>query len=198
MKPSPSDLPHRTANDLLREALITPENLVDLHLSEWDRLVPEARSAGLLARLDVLLRERGIYDTLPAAVKPHLIAFRRIAESEQCAMRWELNRIERALADVGTPIVLLKGAAYLMRQIPNARGRISSDVDILVAKEQLNAVEDRLLKHGWRHIKLEEYDQYFYRKWSHELPPLQHRDRGTVVDVHHTILPPTGRLRPDA
>ncbi|MGE5307328.1 MAG: nucleotidyltransferase family protein, partial [Alphaproteobacteria bacterium] len=40
--------------------------------------------------------------------------------------------------------------------------------------------------------------QYFYRKWSHELPPLQHRDRGTVVDVHHTILPPTGRLRPDA
>ena len=31
----------------------------------------------------------------------------------------------------------------------------------------------------------------------HELPPLRHRHRGTFVDVHHTILPRTGRLRPD-
>jgi hypothetical protein len=28
-------------------------------------------------------------------------------------------------------------------------------------------------------------------------PPLQHRDRKTIVDVHHTILAPTGRLHPD-
>jgi hypothetical protein len=185
-------------HDVLRQALIAPEILPDLQLSEWDCLLPEARSAGLLARLDVLLRERGIYETVPSQVKPHLVAVRRMIESEQCAIRWEMNRIERALANIDTPIVLLKGAAYLVRQLPNARGRISSDVDILVAKEKLKAVEDRLLKHGWRHIKLEEYDQYFYRKWSHELPPLQHRDRGTIVDVHHTILPPTGRLRPDA
>jgi hypothetical protein len=81
--------------------------------------------------------------------------------------------------------------------LPVARGRISSDVDILVSKDALETVEAALLSHGWRHIKLDDYDQYFYRKWSHELPPLQHRDRGTIVDVHHTILPPTGRLHPD-
>ena len=32
----------------------------------------------------------------------------------------------------------------------------------------------------------------------HELPPLEHETRGTVVDLHHTILPETGRLHPDA
>jgi hypothetical protein len=54
-----------------------------------------------------------------------------------------------------------------------------------------------MLKHGWKGIKLEKYDQRFYRQWSHELPPLLHEERGTVVDVHHNILPETGRLRPN-
>ena len=31
----------------------------------------------------------------------------------------------------------------------------------------------------------------------HELPPLQHVKRQTVLDVHHTILPETARLHPD-
>jgi hypothetical protein len=31
----------------------------------------------------------------------------------------------------------------------------------------------------------------------HEIPPLEHIHRGTVLDVHHTILPPTSRLKPD-
>jgi hypothetical protein len=32
----------------------------------------------------------------------------------------------------------------------------------------------------------------------HELPPLQHNTRGTVLDVHHAILPVTARLKPDS
>jgi hypothetical protein len=32
----------------------------------------------------------------------------------------------------------------------------------------------------------------------HELPPLQHATRLTVLDVHHAILPPTARLKPDS
>jgi hypothetical protein len=32
----------------------------------------------------------------------------------------------------------------------------------------------------------------------HELPPLIHRDRDRMIDVHHTILPLTARPTPDA
>jgi hypothetical protein len=32
----------------------------------------------------------------------------------------------------------------------------------------------------------------------HELPPLIHRERDGMIDVHHTILPPTARPTPDA
>jgi len=58
-------------------------------------------------------------------------------------------------------------------------------------------VEQSLLEHGWGPLGSSDYDDHYYRTWMHELPPLRHRDRGTVVDVHHTILPLTGRLLPD-
>jgi hypothetical protein len=57
-------------------------------------------------------------------------------------------------------------------------------------------VESTLIDHGWLHMQLHPYDQRYFRKWMHELPPLQHKERRTVLDVHHTILPRTGRLHP--
>jgi len=45
---------------------------------------------------------------------------------------------------------------------------------------------------------LDAYDQRYYRKWSHEIPPLLYPGRLLEVDVHHTICPPFSRLRPDA
>ena len=112
-------------------------------------------------------------------------------------IRWEVNRIQRALLDVVVPVVLLKGAAYVMAGLPCAQGRLAADVDILVPKEHLTLVEQALRRHGWETVELDDYDQQYYRRWMHELPPLRHRLRGTVVDLHHTILPETSRLKPD-
>jgi hypothetical protein len=95
------------------------------------------------------------------------------------------------------PLVLLKGAAYLLADLPAARGRHFSDVDLLVPRDRLRAVEEALLQQGWQFSKLSTYDQRFYRDWSHELPPMAHKNRHIILDVHHNILPPTGRLRPD-
>jgi hypothetical protein len=50
---------------------------------------------------------------------------------------------------------------------------------------------------GWQSTALDAYDQRYYRRWMHELPAMQHIFRGTALDVHHTILPPTARLKPD-
>jgi Uncharacterised nucleotidyltransferase len=177
--------------------LLQPRSLTSLALADWDRLIRHARSAGMLARLDALLAESGSFDSLPCRVKNHLIGSRAVADHQRRILLWEVNRIGRALDGLNIPCVLLKGGAYAILDLPFAHGRISTDVDILVPKSAISAVEKSLLDHGWKHIKIDDYDQYFYRHWSHELPPLQHRERGTVVDVHHTILPPTGRLRPD-
>jgi Uncharacterised nucleotidyltransferase len=181
----------------LTQALTHPEQLPNLDGSGWDALIHQAKRAGVLARIQALLAELQLLDAVPQQPRMHLESARIVAENEQRILRWEVNRLERALEDTGVAVVLLKGGAYLLMNLPNARGRISSDVDILVPKEKIQTVESALLARGWEHIKLDDYDQYYYRVWSHELPPLLHRGRMTIVDVHHTILPVTGRLRPD-
>ncbi len=68
---------------------------------------------------------------------------------------------------------------------------------MLVPAAVLEEVEQKLLGNGWESVKLEEYDQRYYRTWMHELPPLRHPERGLEVDIHHTISPLTSRLNPD-
>ena len=68
----------------------------------------------------------------------------------------------------------------------------------MVPKANLDEAEARLARAGWETLKLDEYDQRYYRQWMHELPPMMHRIRKGVLDLHHTILPETGRLHPDA
>jgi hypothetical protein len=75
---------------------------------------------------------------------------------------------------------------------------VFSDVDILVPFARLAEVESALMLHGWATTHHNAYDQRYYRRWMHELPPLRHIVRMTVVDVHHAILPPTARLKPDS
>ena len=49
------------------------------------------------------------------------------AQQEQRQIRWEVNRIRWTLAHLDVKLVLLKGAAYVMSQLPTADGRIVSD-----------------------------------------------------------------------
>ena len=183
---------------IIERALTEPQALVELSPCQWDRLIQSARRLGLLARIQVLIAESGLLEAVPDQPRLHLESARIVADNEQRIMRWEVNRIRRALGELTKPVIFLKGAAYLIAGLSVAKGRISTDVDILVDKGDIAEVESALLKRGWEHTKVDEYDQYYYRVWSHELPPLRHRDRRTTIDVHHTILPLTGRCHPDA
>ena len=77
---------------------------------------------------------------------------------------------------------------------PAASGRVFADVDILIAQPLLGEAESLLTLQGWMSDKLDAYDQRYYRQWMHELPPLQHMRRSSVIDVHHAILPETAAV----
>jgi hypothetical protein len=186
------------ANSPVVQALRNPQSVLSWTVPQWEMLVRQARGAGLLPRIAALLDELGVLERLPGAPRAHLVAARRLAQAQAEDVRREVSQIAKALARTGVDIVLLKGAAYLFARLPAARGRVFSDVDILVPKEALPEVEAALMLHGWATSHLEPYDQRYYRRWMHELPPLRHVARATVVDVHHSIAPPTGRLKPDS
>jgi hypothetical protein len=185
------------SRSLLLEALRHPDIGLSASPAEWDLLLRQARYAGVLARLCLHLQERDLLDELSPKVYEWLKAARVVAEAQERTLRWEVSRLQCVLEPLGIPIILLKGAAYALASLPPARGRLAADVDIMVPKARIAEAEAALLSHGWEHITLNAYDQRYYRTWMHELPPLRHRERQTVVDVHHTILPQTSRLRPD-
>jgi len=180
---------------LIARALVAPEELGLLSMLEWDLLVRQGRRANLLAKLAVLLDDQRRLDQVPAAARRHLLAALCIAERQQLAVRWEVECIRLAFSDVPVPVILLKGAAYVMAGLPVSRGRMFADVDVLVPKAKLARAESALTIHGWRGEDMDAYDQHYYRHWMHELPPMRHVRRDTSIDVHHTILPETARIK---
>lgn len=182
---------------LLVDVLRDPARVEGLGLAGWDLLLRQAANAGLTATLGASLAEAGLLDAVPLAPRRHLEWAGVVLQAHQRAVRFEVGQIRRALAGLGLPLILLKGAAYALAQLPPAQGRIFSDVDILVPKERIGEVEAALMLHGWASAKQDAYDQRYYREWMHELPPMEHVQRGSTIDVHHAILPETARARPD-
>lgn len=181
----------------LLTALKTPHRVTEFSLDEWSLLIRQAQRTKLLSRIAEQSKEHGTFDQLPFKVADTLQGALYMGSNNRRMIDWEIKSIQRALVEVDTPIVLLKGGAYVVAGLPAANGRIANDIDIMVPEPKLLAVEAALLAQGWSEIKFSDYDQRYYRKWSHELPPLRHEMRKTVVDVHHTILPRTSRLKPD-
>jgi hypothetical protein len=183
---------------LLAEALRDPLAVLRWGLPEWELLIRQARRADLLARLAALLEDADGLSEVPEAPRAHLEAGRTVWLAQEEAVRREVRYVCAALSRAGVEGILLKGAAYLFAGLPAARGRLYADVDLLVPRAALGEVESALMLQGWATTHHHPYDQRYYRRWMHELPPLQHATRLTVVDVHHAILPPTARVKPDS
>ena len=181
----------------LLRTLRTPAAAQHFGAAEWELAVQQARAAQLLGRFGAVVEQAGV--AVPAAVARHFSAMRTVVGKQHDAVRWEVGRIAQALARTGAPVLLLKGAAYVMCGAPAALGRTFSDVDILVPKSILDSAENALQMHGWVTAAAGAYDQRYYRQWMHELPPMVHLHRETTLDVHHNILPETARIqtRPD-
>jgi hypothetical protein len=184
--------------DLLVRTLRSPDAITGLSMSEWDILVRQARAAGLLARLAHRFRQHGLSGAIPEMARWHFDAAETLASKQRTAVRWELQQLRAALADLDIPLVVLKGAAYVAANLRAADGRLFNDIDILVPRDKLPRAESSLMLAGWHATGLSAYDQRYYRRWMHEIPPLQHIQRETVIDVHHAILPDTARYHPDS
>ena len=164
---------------------------------EWEAVLGQARQSRLLGRLAACFLEQGWMPPVCQGPFLHLESGLRLTERQQHEVRWEVSRIAHALRHQTTPVVLLKGAAYLMADLPPAHGRLFSDVDLLVPRDQMERVESAMFAAGWMSQERDAYNQRYYRQWMHEVPPMRHVQRNTYIDIHHTITPPTSRFSVD-
>ncbi|HET9025171.1 MAG TPA: nucleotidyltransferase family protein [Burkholderiaceae bacterium] len=181
----------------LLAALAEPALSASYDESHWDRVIPLARSARLLGVLAVRVLDSVDRAVLPGRVQRHLDAGLIEARFRRQKTLHLLHTITPILEGHAGPWVLLKGAAYIAQDLPFAHGRLPADVDLMVPRTSLDGIERALLTAGWEFEKNEAYDQHYYRAWSHELPPMVAAGQAMELDLHHAILPPVGRIRPD-
>lgn len=166
--------------------------------ADWDLTIRQGRASGLLATVCHLLGEAGRLDDVPDRPRVQLEAAKRIALRHREVTQWEAEELYRLLERIGVPMIVLKGAAYVVADLEAAKGRMFGDIDIMVPHGALEDVERALGRAGWVQENQSAYDDRYYRKWMHEIPARRHAQRGTVLDVHHNILPLTARHKPQA
>jgi hypothetical protein len=179
---------------LLVDALRHPESTASLDARGWTDLLTMARAEQLIGTLAARLK----FESVPSNVAEILAEAQINAEYQRRSALWEADCARRALAGYHGKVVLLKGTAYVAAGLLAGDGRSIGDLDIMVAREDLPAVEAALIAAGWEWVKPDPYDDAYYRDHMHELPPLIHKERDRMIDVHHTILPLTARPTPDA
>lgn len=177
---------------LLVRALRDPASVTNC---DWPGLISAARAEQIIGTLAFRMEGRPV----PARVEAVFEAARRDAAYSRTQALWEAEMARRALAPLGVPVILMKGTAFHAAHYDACIGRGVGDLDIMVPRASLDAVEAALIDAGWERMKeADGYDDVYYRRWMHELPPLIHRTRDRMIDVHHTILPLTARPTPDA
>ncbi|HNM80383.1 MAG TPA: nucleotidyltransferase family protein [Rhodocyclaceae bacterium] len=183
---------------VLTRLLQMPELASGLGPRDWETLIAQAHATGLAARLGTRLRTAGLGASLPPAVELQIRSAENLARRQYQQTLYEIGNLTQALRAEDIPAILLKGAAYIALGVPAGDGRHLSDIDLMVPQAKIGEAESALMRAGWVATERDAYTQRYYREWMHEIPPLVHVRRHTVVDLHHTILPPTARHRIDA
>ncbi|MDX2463107.1 MAG: nucleotidyltransferase family protein [Porticoccus sp.] len=176
---------------LLIELLLKPEKVAELTDKDWDDVIPQARITALLATLYLRLKDNDLLEKVPVRPRSHLYSAWIVHNKQKESLEYELRWLLRAFSGINEPLIVLKGAAYILADLPGSRGRLISDIDLLTQEKSLDKVERGLNEYGWLSGDQDSYDERYYRKWMHEIPPLGHETRESTLDVHHTILPPT-------
>ena len=178
---------------LLRDA----QHARTMQLADWDDTIRLTRQARLLGMLAHRLRDdEDLWAFLHERVRGHLQAAIHYSAYRVQLVRMEMRALDAALP-ADRPVALLKGAGYLVQGLAMARGRMPNDVDLLVRRADLDAAEAALRSAGWQMEAKTDYDERYYREWSHELPPMRYPGHALEVDLHHTIAPVTSRTRAD-
>lgn len=173
----------------LVHALRSPEETLSTPESNWNEILAQGRRQQLLGQLAARLRSARLPNAIPEAVQRHLELELVTAKRRTESALWEIATLRRAIS-AKFPLILLKGCAYAISNDQNADGRMFSDIDILVRRESLPTVEVELSSAGWKPGQVSDYDAGYYRNWMHEVPPMEHVRRHTVIDLHHAINPP--------
>jgi hypothetical protein len=179
------------------DILLKRVSFSELKAQEWDKVLRILRQTDLVSTFGYVSGAHANEKILPSYLHRHVSAAKVFSDAQTRQVFTASSLISNAANDIGIDLLFLKGAAYSLGQTANSRGRLFSDIDILVKPEALAPLENYLKSNGWACKELNDYDNKYYREWSHELPPFTHLATGVSLDIHHTLLPPVSGYKID-
>ncbi len=157
--------------------------------TNWTRFIQEARQNALLGTCYFIARQHDIWNLLPQQVQTHLISGFHYAEKQKITLLQEMLELEKVFSNTDISALMVKGTAYRLAGYEFAKGRVFSDIDLLVPQQQFKQALRLLNNAGYLELALSAYDRRYYLQWSHQNPPLTHYIRGANIDLHHHIFP---------
>ncbi len=174
---------------LLIQVLQEPAIIRHFNASDWNVLLRQASSAKMPARLAYHLKAADLINAVPDKILNHINSEQVKVAHLHTQVHQEVQALNQLFNKLDIKAIYLKGTAYLLADLPLAQGRFFSDIDILLNQDEIAKVEIALKCQGWKSQKTDDHDQAYYRNYMHEIPPMQNIMRGTVIDIHHNILP---------
>jgi Uncharacterised nucleotidyltransferase len=162
-------------------------DLSELDWQELDRIAA-------MHRLQPLLHARhGRNPALPVGIGTSWRAAHRLAAITALAQRADLARTAGLLAAEGYAPVALKGSWLARHAYPEAAQRPMRDIDLLVRREQVLGAFEALLGAGYTQLEPAEMPLDAIVRLDKHMPPLR-SPGGTVIELHHRLWEPDGRL----
>jgi len=180
---------HKVSAEWVISLYLSPELSKRLSLKLWQSLILVLRNQQLLACYSERFKQMRVFDDIPAKIKRHFLNADVLAANHRKQVEFEAEELKQSLVGKQQFLIFLKGAGYTLSKAKVGENRIYNDIDVLADKQSISAIERRLSLLGWLSEDLTEHDDKYYRKWAHEIPPLRHGRRGTIIDIHHNIVP---------
>jgi len=180
---------------ILMHFIVQPKLVQEWSTEQWNQFLQQSYVTNLTARVYYILKENQLIDFIPKAMRWHFLSAEKVFLAHQHDILNEALHIVKALKLSDIEPVFLKGTAYLLANDKCHYGRLFSDVDIFVPKEQIKATEQMLSWNGWINEELTEHDEKYYRNWMHEIPPMINTKTNMTIDVHHNLIPLVSRIK---
>jgi hypothetical protein len=165
-------------------------NLAALNPRDWARLNDLADQHRLKP---LLYAQLGNLPAIPAAVRTDWQEAHRLAALQAMLTRHELTECAALLEAAGLTPIALKGAWLSRHAFPAAALRPMRDIDLLVSGTQVLEGYAALLDAGYTELGLPEMPLAEVLRLDKHLPALR-APRGTLVELHHRLWEPDGRL----
>jgi hypothetical protein len=152
----------------------------------WLDIISHANVASVTPTLWATLEQRGLARGLGEREREYLESFHDLNRARNAAIKTQTVACIGSLARAGIPVVLIKGAAYLLTGLlRDIVCRQTSDIDLLVPRDSALAAREVLIADGYAETPNPPRDGADH----HHLTGLARGDLPAAVELHTAVVP---------